>query len=234
MFGGVPFPVLQKTNRTTLVEQVALQFQALIESGKWAVGSRIPAEPELVAELGVSRNTVREAVRALVHAGLLVPKQGDGTYVSSASILGVVLQRRVRQSSLMETLEVRYALEHEAARLAAIRRTQEDVDAMLLYLDTCEQAAKAKDTKTYVEADIRLHQAIVDATHNSLFIELYEQMTEALQESVNHLTEMICCASFHQSVHRDLVEAIMEQDPAKATNAVQRYMDHFREELKKE
>jgi len=226
--------VLQKTNRTTLVEQVALQIQALIESGKWPVGSRIPAEPELVAELGVSRNTVREAVRALVHAGLLVPKQGDGTYVSSASILGVVLQRRIRKSSLMETMEVRYALEQEAARLAATRRTQEDVDTMLHYLDICNKAAEAKDIKTYVEADIALHQAIVGATQNSLFIELYEHMTEALQESVNHLTEMKSHSDCHQQAHRDLVKAIVEQDPVKATEAVQRYMDYFREELKKE
>lgn len=226
--------MLQKTNRTTLVEQVALQIQALIESGKWPVGSRIPAEPELVAELGVSRNTVREAVRALVHAGLLVSKQGDGTYVSSASILGVVLQRRIRKSSLMETMEVRYALEQEAARLAAIRRTQEDVDAMLHYLDICDKASEAKDIKTYVEADITLHQTIVGATQNSLFIELYEHMTEALQESVNHLTEMISHSDCRQQAHRDLVKAIIEQDPVKATEAVQRYMDRFREELKKE
>lgn len=80
--------MLQKTNRQTLVEQVALQMESLIESGEWGVGMRIPAEPELMTELNVSRNTLREAIRALIHAGLLKTKQGDGTYVCSSSALG--------------------------------------------------------------------------------------------------------------------------------------------------
>ena len=66
----------------------------MIESGKWGVGMRIPAEPELMNELNVSRNTLREAIRALIHAGLLKTKQGDGTYVCSSSALGAVLKKR--------------------------------------------------------------------------------------------------------------------------------------------
>ncbi|TBL70447.1 FadR/GntR family transcriptional regulator [Paenibacillus thalictri] len=223
--------MLQKTNRTTLVEQVALQIQTLIESGQWAVGARIPAEPELVAELGVSRNTVREAVRALVHAGLLATKQGDGTYVCSASILGVVLQRRIKQSSLLETLELRDALEQEAARLAAIRRTQEDMDAMLLHLDTCDKAVLEGNIVSYAQADIQLHQTIVEATHNSLFIDLYEHMTDALRTSVESVAEMKTHSNFYQQIHRELVEAIIEQDSAKATGAVHKYIELSREGL---
>lgn len=223
--------MLQKTNRTTLVEQVAFQLQSLIESGKWPIGTRIPAEPELVAELGVSRNTIREAVRAMVHAGLLITKQGDGTYVRSASVLGVVLQRRIRQSNLLETLELRHALEQEAARLAAIRRTQEDMDTMMLHLNACDTAAEAKDIMSYTKADINLHQAIVEATHNSVFIDIYEHMTEALQMSVTSLMEMMTHSDFHQKTHRDVVEAIFEQDPVKATHAVHKYIEQSKKEL---
>ncbi|MBW7458333.1 GntR family transcriptional regulator, partial [Paenibacillus sepulcri] len=79
--------MLQQPTRLTLVEQVARQIEAMIESGDWAVGTRIPAEPELMTQLQVSRNTLREAIRALIHAGLLKTRQGDGTYVSSSSAL---------------------------------------------------------------------------------------------------------------------------------------------------
>lgn len=68
--------MLEKPKKLTLVEQVADQLQTLIESGQWPVGTRIPPEPELSEALGVSRNTIREAVRAMVHAGLLQTKQG--------------------------------------------------------------------------------------------------------------------------------------------------------------
>src|SRR5699024_1523815 len=83
----------------------------------WAVGERLPSEMELMKEFDVSRNTLREAIRALVHAGLLETKQGSGTIVQSSSALGAALQRRIEKSTVIETLEVRLALEREAAQL---------------------------------------------------------------------------------------------------------------------
>ena len=90
--------------------------------GEWPVGSRIPTEPQLVEALGVGRNTVREAVRALVHAGVLECRQGSGTYV--------IVDRRAGRGGgpparpphrRAEAVEVRRAFEVEAARLAALR-----------------------------------------------------------------------------------------------------------------
>ena len=70
-------------SRPTLVRQVIDQLREQVASGAWPVGGRIPTEPQLVEALGVGRNTVREAVRALVHAGVLECRQGSGTYVIS-------------------------------------------------------------------------------------------------------------------------------------------------------
>jgi len=222
---------LQKTTRTTLVEQVALQIQSLIESGEWPVGTRIPPEPELVSILGVSRNTIREAVRAMVHSGLLSTKQGDGTYVCSSSALGVVLQRRIRQSSVLETLELRHALEQKAAQLAANRRTEEDMEAMLRHLRDCDNAAERLDYEAYEAADIRLHQTIVEATHNSIFIELYEHMTEAVQMSINCQVSIMKRMADHRKAHRDVVEAIIERNETKAMAAVHEYIERSKQDL---
>src|SRR3982751_5688770 len=78
----------------TLSGRVIARLRQQITSGGWRVGSRIPTEPELVAELGVARNTVREAVRALAHNGLLDIRQGSGTWVIATSELAGVMQRR--------------------------------------------------------------------------------------------------------------------------------------------
>ncbi|AMA73181.1 MULTISPECIES: FadR/GntR family transcriptional regulator [Aneurinibacillus] len=221
---------LQKTNRMTLVEQVAAQIEAIIESGQWPIGTRIPAEPELVRELGVSRNTLREAIRALVHAGLLRTKQGDGTYVCSTSVLGAALQRRIQQSNILETLEVRDGLEQQSARLAALRRTDEDVEKLRACLAACDSAAEANDMDAYVEFDIQLHQAVAEATHNSVLIDLYEYMTEAVKRSIRELVEVACCDS-HQKVHHELIEAIIQQDERQAVEAVRTYIEQFKEKL---
>lgn len=215
--------MLQKTNRLTLVEQVALQMESLIESGKWTVGMRIPAEPELMAELNVSRNTLREAIRALIHAGLLKTKQGDGTYVCSSSALGVVLQKRILRSDTLQTLEVRHALEREAAHLAAQRRTSDEAQELLLQLERCEAAAANGDIDRFVTEDIRLHQSIVTSSHNEVLIELYDHIAEASQDSITSMTRYEVDTEFI-AIHRQLVEAIVEQDAARAAAAVHRYI----------
>ncbi|MDP4098183.1 FadR family transcriptional regulator [Paenibacillus sp. P96] len=215
--------MLEKTKRLTLVEQVALQMESLIESGKWAVGMRIPAEPELMAELNVSRNTLREAIRALIHAGLLKTKQGDGTYVCSASVLGVVLQKRILRSDTLHTLEVRHALEREGAHLAAQRRTSDEANELLLQLERCEAAAARGDIDGFVTEDIRLHQSIVTASHNEILIELYDHIAEGSQDSITSLTRYEASADL-LGLHRQMVEAIIDQDADRAVAAVHRYI----------
>jgi len=79
---------------STLAAQVARQLEDLITSGEWPVGTRIPPESELVARLGLSRNTVREALRSLVHLGMLEARVGDGTYVRAFSELQAPMERR--------------------------------------------------------------------------------------------------------------------------------------------
>src|SRR3954454_19626860 len=117
---------LSSARRTPLFDQVIGQLRDQITSGRWPVGSRIPTEPELVEQLGVARNTLREAVRALAHNGLLDIRQGSGTYVLATSGFGAVMQRRFAGADARHVAELRSALEATAAALAAGRRTDQD------------------------------------------------------------------------------------------------------------
>ncbi|QQE73146.1 FadR family transcriptional regulator [Brevibacillus composti] len=219
---------LKQPARMSLAEQVAHQMDSMIRTGKWPVGTRIPPEPELVNQLGVSRNTVREAVRALVHTGMLETRQGDGTYVSSSSDLGAALQRRCKRSNIVETLEVRSALEQEAARLAALRRTEEDVEEMLRWL----RASDAAETiEQYIDADMKLHQSIIRAADNSILTELYEHMTEAIHRSIGETVERMIFSPAserfvaHKKIHKEMVEAIIDREPEAATQAVRAHIE---------
>src|ERR1700691_3104794 len=128
--------------RSTLVGTVIPRLEELITSGEWPVGFRVPPEPELVRVLGVSRNTVREAVRALVHAGLLDPRPGDGTYVRADTGLDAALERAARRWGALDALEVRNMLERDAARLAAERRNEADLAAIEAALDVRAEASR--------------------------------------------------------------------------------------------
>ena len=109
--------------RRSLVDGAIDRLRQAVESGEWPVGRRLPVESALAEELGVGRNTVREAVRVLVHVGLLETRQGDGTYVLRRLDPAESL-RRLRRTTLRDQLEMRIALESEAARLAAERRDE--------------------------------------------------------------------------------------------------------------
>ncbi|MFY0779622.1 FadR/GntR family transcriptional regulator [Peribacillus simplex] len=222
---------ISKTNRLSLVEQVVSQIESLIQSGEWQIGKQIPPEMDLIQQFDVSRNTLREAVRSLVYAGLLVTKQGKGTFVRSSSTLGAAFQRRIQQSSLLETLEVRHALEREGAQLAALRRNQEDIERLRFYINACSEAAEAKDIKAYEEADIQLHKSIMGSSHNDLLIDLYEHMEDSLHDSIHQIVEMSSDANLHLNIHCNLVDAIIEQDVNRAIETVNEYIAQFKKSL---
>lgn len=174
---------LSTARRAGLVDQVIEQLRASVSSGEWPVGQRIPNETVLVESLGVGRNTVREAVRALAHAGILDVRQGDGTYVRATSEVSGAL-RRLCGAELRDVLQVRRGLEVEGARLAAANRTDADVAelrALLARRDECLQDGRTDD---FARADVEFHLAVVASSHNVMLTELYRGLLEAVAASV--------------------------------------------------
>src|SRR5579862_9751115 len=141
------------TRSSTLSAQVARQLEQLITSGEWPVGKRIPAESELVAQLGLSRNTVREALRSLVHTGMLEARVGDGTYVSAPSELQTPFVRRVNRARLEDAIELRAVLERSAAGLAARYCDARQAAQMRKLVAALRVASHAKDRTAFVAAD---------------------------------------------------------------------------------
>jgi DNA-binding FadR family transcriptional regulator len=203
----------------TLSIQVARQIENLITSGAWPVGSRIPPEKDLVNQLLVSRNTIREALRSLVHTGMIEARVGDGTYVRALSELAAPLAKRVRRSPLSDAIEVRAALEKQAAHLAAIRRTAEEVARLREFLAQLQGAVAESDRASYTRADAELHRTIVAAARNELLREMYEHFGSALKPSyVPDLWDQ-ALASEEIEYHAALVDAIAALDPAAAESA---------------
>ncbi|MGC4379322.1 FadR/GntR family transcriptional regulator [Fictibacillus sp. Mic-4] len=213
---------LKKAMRSSLVDQVVKQLASLIESGQWPLNEKIPPEPELVEQLGVSRNTIREAVRALIHTGMLEARQGDGTYVRSQTDFGAAMERRLQKSDLLEIMEVRSCLEREAARLASLRRTSEDIELLRDRLAKRDDALKKSDNlQEHVKADIEFHHTVVRASHNSVLIDLYQHMSNTIQTSIiSTMNGDADLAEKNTNAHHQLVEAIINEDPEAAEEAV--------------
>jgi len=216
-----------------LCDEVMAQMESLIANGEWPVGAKIPPEPELVAALGVGRNTVREAVRALEHAGLLEPRRGDGTYVRASSDLGAALLRRARRTTSDHVLAVRTSLERDAAAAAAVHRTAADVVAIREAAAARRAACSGTDRTLFVEADVAFHRAVIAATGNPVLIDLYAGLTEALQRSVTEIDRYDDDPAAFPG-HDELAEAIAAGDPDAARGAADRYLAAARSIVERE
>src|ERR687883_1914854 len=177
-------PALGTARRAGLIEQVIDQLREQIVAGTWGIGARIPTEAELAQLTGTSRNTVREAVQSLVHAGLLERRQGSGTYVLAASELAGAVSRRVATAHHVHVLEVRGPPEAGAARLAALHRTPDDVARLRGLIAERNAAARRGDVGAQIAGDVALHRAIGQAAPNPVLNELYENVFDTVSENV--------------------------------------------------
>lgn len=218
--------MLKKLNRTSLADQAYMEMETMIASGKWLLGSRIPSETELMEQLGVSRNTLREAVRAMVHVGLLETRQGDGTFVMATSELGAILQKRIQRSTALEILEVRHALDRQAVQLACLNRTDSDMSLVKQLQQDCLLAYRDQDLAKFVKADWQLHQAIAASSHNALLTDIYADLFAEIQMSIAGTTEF---GSDSKAGHLALVQAIADQDAERAAGEVDAYIALYKD-----
>ncbi|MEU8590665.1 FadR/GntR family transcriptional regulator [Streptomyces sp. NPDC048664] len=213
---------LTHPRRSALSEQVIAELRNQITSGEWPVGSRIPTEPELVEQLGVARNTVREAVRALAHNGLLDIRQGSGTYVVATSELAGVMHRRFADADPSHVAELRATLESGAAQLAAARRTERDLRQLDALLRRREAAWESGDAEAFVTADFTFHMAVVAASHNEVMTEMYADLSEVLRDWLrDDVGEELTPETYMG--HTALVDAIRAGDGGAAAAAAASY-----------
>jgi DNA-binding FadR family transcriptional regulator len=215
----------------TLAALVARKLEALIISGEWKVGDRIPTELELMQRLQVSRNTLREAISSLVHVGLLESRVGDGTYVRAQSELEAPLIRRARRAGAADAVEFRAVLERAAARFAAERRTSADVAKLRELLQRQRQAGLAANRTAYAQADHELHRAILSCSGNTLLAEVYDHVGGALKLAVSPELWDRALALREINLHAALVDAIEAADPVGAQRAADRLVDALQSSL---
>jgi GntR family transcriptional regulator, transcriptional repressor for pyruvate dehydrogenase complex len=154
-------------------------IKRMIQAGDLRPGEKLPPERELAAALGVSRNSLREAIRALALMKVLESRQGDGTYVTSLDLQSLIepvsFLLSLDPNALAHLFEARRILEAETAALAAARITDEELDELRAGLE--EMRAKAGHREEFLQADMRMHHMITSAAKNPLLAQLMGSIT---------------------------------------------------------
>jgi DNA-binding FadR family transcriptional regulator len=206
-------PIRARTRDDAVLEELA----AFVTATGLQPGGRLPAERELALRLEVGRSTIREALKRWQALGVVEMRKGSGTYLKTAlgdDAVHLAITVRLQQDSLLEALEVRRALEGEAAAVAARRASAHDLAAIRERLERMEEVHRR-----YGEApaeDWEFHLSIYRATGNPLFLQLVSALHDRLFSFFTNPLNQPGFAGRSFPLHRELYEAIAARDPEAA------------------
>lgn len=218
--------------RRKLYEEVADRIQQMVVSGVLRPGDRLPPEPQLSGQFGVSRTAIREAVRALAERGLVEVRQGQGTFIvlpsshRASEFLSLFLQLTNR--SIGELLEARRAIELEAVALAAGRRTEDDVRKMSTFLDGMRyiQSSPTVDPGPFIDSDVQFHLQIARSTRNEIFTFMLTVLRDLLRENIRRALEAPEARSRAIAGHEKILRALERGDATEARMAMNEHLDN--------
>ncbi|MGB3211271.1 MAG: FadR/GntR family transcriptional regulator [Desulforhopalus sp.] len=215
--------------------QVFEQIRELIYKGVFKPGQQIPPERDLAASLQVSRTSVRNAIERLVNLGLLKQTQGQGTFVSSpetrdSNPLSVAMG--TDEATIFDLLEVRMGLECNAARLAAQRATESDLQAMRESLKEMEEDL-ASSNSISTTADTAFHMAVTFSTKNPVLIHLtrnfYDFLFVGIKKNLGHMKENEVAYEDVLEHHRTVFHHIENREAEKAYDAMRSHILYVQE-----
>ena len=226
--GWVRDMAIQKIDRKKIWEEVADKMQALIISGFWQKGERLPGEVQLAKEFGVSRSTLREAIRQLSSKGLVQVRHGEGTFVwypEADEFMSPLLPRLIMdREDITSIMEARSMVEVETARLAALRRTDEELARLQELFEQMKESVH--DRKRFAKKDHAFHKQVALAAHNPIIIKIYEAVEVFLVSQQLRIVDLADALERGVSDHQVILGAITNGDGPAAAEAMLNHIKH--------
>ena len=232
-------PTWEPVRRPPTHKLVLAQVEEQILAGRLKVGQRLPSERHLVTALGVSRTSVREALRGLEAMGIIEARVGSGPDAGwtvagrSPEAMGTLLRLHVAlaEVSLSDLVEVRVQLERQAAEAAAIRRTDDDLRELRALVEATRDPRISQGD--FNELDTEFHVRIAAASGNTLAADLMQALRAAVKgwmiSAFDRISDWRAVADRLLAEHEQVVDAIERRDGARAGELVARHITEFYE-----
>ena len=225
--------IFDPIDHDSVADAVVHQIEAMIVNGILKEEMRLPSEREMAELLEVSRPKLREALKKLEENGLLIVRHGEGSFIAKltgTAMTPAFLDLYARHGeAFYDYLEYRREQESFAARLAAKRATQTDKDIIQKILARMDAAHQAGDQEASKEADMHLHAAIVDASHNSTLIHMMGSMYELTRRGIfynrNFLRSIDSAGDQLLEQHHELANAVCAGNADAAEAAAKAHLD---------
>jgi DNA-binding FadR family transcriptional regulator len=214
-----------------LADNVANAIVEMIEKeSRFSVGDKLPNELELASELGVSRATLREAIKILTTNGMLEIRRGKGTFVTANTIISSDNLNEIA-SGLDDLFEMRLMFEPDCAYLAAQRATDEELDIICYYGEQIEKKILSGEDRTFEEQ--KFHESIANATHNAFVKQFIPVIFNAIKKGVVVLTKDKDVSQDNMNDDRSIMEFLKKRNAEGARTAMRLHILHAIEGLEK-
>ena len=224
----------KKVNRQVkLSQQVADQIEQLYRDRKLEAGKRLPPERDLCEDFGVSRTVIREAINILEAKGLLISQSGSGTYVQEIGpknvqdMLDLFFSTQTDDAIVHHAFEFRVTLEVQIARLAADKRTEEDVETLRQLVDSMQGAVT--DVARFSRLDLDFHLALARSTQNPFFEVFLIPYFRTIDRLVERSNAIAGRTGETLKSHRTIVAAIERRDGDRAAEHMRDHVTSFRD-----
>jgi len=218
--------------RKTKAMHIAEQIISEIKQGEYPVGSQLPPERQIAEEMKVSRNSVREALRALQIIGIIESRAGRGTYICENGEKGIDISKVITfvegNKDLFEVWEARQELEITLAKLASTKATKDDINNISMKLDEMRTDTAIANNVKYLEANRLFHLSVAEAAHNSVLMEALQPLIRVTSQQL--LDELGLGYTWQKAgkdldTHEEIFNAIREHSSEAVSKAVKLHFD---------
>ena len=222
-----PHQVLAPFTPSSIHEQIVRHIGMSILKNDFAPGQTLPGEIELCAQLAVSRPILREAMKVLTAKGLVESRRKTGTRVRpreawnllDSDVLAWQCEATPNETFLRNLCEIRLAIEPMAARLAALRATDEQIAALEAWYRRMQRTIH--ESEAFIGADLQFHALLLAAAHNELLQQMSNTVSAALRTSRVFTTQLPGASEAAMPLHLAVVEAIQARNAPLAHAAME-------------
>ena len=226
--------MFQPVQSTTVVQQIIDKITHSLIKGELQPGDRLPPEPELAVQLGVSRTSLREALKTLCGLGVLNARKRGGTFIAtegSQSMLNpLIFNLIIEKGSKDELFELRVLLEVDAIELVIKKATADDLKVLAEELDEFEKNIPGGNLELLADLDLRFHLRLLQITNNSSFIRISQLIMQLFESPIKEALKMIGPDQVLKN-HRALYQALVGRDLLKAKEHVVRAFESSKQFL---
>lgn len=221
----------------SVVEKIIGELTKAISGGRYAIGEKLPSEFELMEELNVSRNSLREAMKMLATMGIVEIRRGDGTYICSQfkpSILDSIIYSLIFESSTdEEIIELRQTLDEAVIKMAMQKCSPDEIAVLQEYVNKMRHYFKTGDISEAAKCDYNFHLFLTECCKNIFLSRIVKGVYQLFEQSIEKNIRTENDFAKADNYHQDIVNCLINKDETQISPVVANSLSSWRENVKR-